>query len=376
MWENGAMAGTSGHASAKQMPAYHYSVQQPLRRFWQDFGIRDRRVLFIFGVGFDPRCVPALSAIAEIFGDEAELTTFCVRFTNLFDQNLATNARHTRECLEQVRYITRGLASTNQRHFEVEVNLFSVDGEQVGDALLIGEFADCLQSRVETFTDIVVDISAFPRSLMYVLLAHLWHRRRPRQNLFAVVTEVEKSVAIAESGYTQPCYMLGERRCAPSGRQVWIPVLGSEVERYKRIYEFLQPDDVFPIISFPDSDPRVGDDILLAARSELVESWNIPFGNVMYASGSVPLDVFRKICDFVESHSHVTSDVSVVVSALSGRSLSLGVLMAALRCGLYYCHSQPTTYYIRPSDRDQLKRACLRTNPTLIWLDGELYEDE
>ena len=76
---------------------------------------------------------------------------------------------------------------------------------------------------------------------------------------------------------------------------------------------------------------------------------------MLYASGSIPWDVFRKIADFVESQAGLRRDTSVVVSALSGRSLSLGVLMAALWCDLFVCHAQPTTYTILRRERNALK---------------------
>jgi hypothetical protein len=261
------------------------------------------------------------------------------------------------------------------KHYEVEVNLFGLDREQIGDGLLIREFDDCLGSDIGSFTDIIVDISAFPRSLMYTLIGHLWVGRLPSQNLFAVLTDTARPVKIVERDFVTPSYLRGDKHIEKVGPQIWVPVLGGQLSRFEAIYDFLNPEDVFPIIPFPSLNPRRGDDILLSARETLFGRWEVPIDNVLYASGAVPWDVFRKIADFVESQTAIRDDVSVVVSALSSRSLSLGVLMAALWCDLYMCHAQPTTYVISTHERNRLKAECESATPTLYWLAGELYDE-
>ena len=262
-----------------------------------------------------------------------------------------------------------------QMHYEVEVNLFGLDREQIGDGLLIDEFDSCLAAQLSSFSDIIVDVSAFPRSLMYTLIGHLWQRRMPGQNLFAVLTDTVRPAKISERDFVRPSYLHGDKHVERVGPQIWIPVLGGELSRFEAIYDFIEPKDVFPIIPFPSANPRRGDDILLAARETLFDRWEVPIGNVLYASGSIPWDVFRKIADFVESQAGLRRDTSVVVSALPGRSLSLGVLMAALWCDLFVCHAQPTTYTISRRERNALKVDCENAAPTLYWLAGELYDE-
>lgn len=365
----------TGRKLARSTSTYHYYVQRPLEEFWLEYGTQERKVLFVYGLGFDPRCIPALRKTCRIFHESAELVTFCARFTNLFDEHLAENQKNTQECLEQIRYVTRSLIMPRHKHYEVEVNLFGLDREQIGDSLLISEFDDCLGAQMGSFTDVIVDVSAFPRSLMYTLIGHLWESRLPNQNLFAVLTETARPVKIVERDFVSPSYLRGDRHVEKIGPQIWVPVLGGELSRFEAIYEFIKPEDVFPIIPFPSSNPRRGDDILLSARETLFARWGVPIDNVLYASGAVPWDVFRKIADFVESQTTIRDDVSVVVSALSGRSLSLGVLMAALWCDLYMCHAQPTTYAISHRERNKLKNDCESATPTLYWLAGELYDE-
>jgi hypothetical protein len=357
---------------------YYFYVQRPLKEFWAQYGTRNRKVLFILGAGFDPRCYQVLRSMATLFNSDAQLDTFCARFTNLKDGHLSENTIYTNECLTEIRAITKTLKATSY-HIECEVGIFSEDGKLVGDELLMKEFRESCAGKLDNYTDIVVDISAFPRTLMFALLGHLWRRRRSRQlkqNLFAVLTESPVQVTIEESGHQKPTFMWGGNKLKRSNaRAIWIPVLGGEVRRFEKIYESLRPKDVLPIVPFPAGNPRIGDDILLAARKPLFEKWGVPFTNVMYASGDTPFDVFRKIQDIVVNYKDFP-DISVVVSALSGRSLSLGVLLAALWSNLFMYHSQPTTYKIDPKERQRLKRVCHQSRETIYWLDGEIYEDQ
>lgn len=360
---------------ARLQPIYNYFVQEEFSSFWKRYGPDGRRVLFIGGLGFDPRCIPALRKTVGLFTEADQLVTMCARFTNLHDPHLQHNLRGTAASLNVIREIARKNRAQDRYHFEVEVNLFDAAGSQIGDALLIREFDSCVGASYNTFTDVIVDVSAFPRSMMYTLLGHLWRLRHPQQNLFVVYTQTHSSFPVEEGEYVDASYVRGERHVKKSGEQVWIPILGGGMERLAAVYKFLKPEDVFPIIPFPEADARRGDELLTQARKMIFEDWGVPFENIMYASGSTPWDVFRKIVDFAEVHRVTKPAANLVVSALSGsRALSVGALTASLWRDLYMCHSQPTRYYMSDADRQSASKECKSAKSTLFWLAGELYE--
>lgn len=361
-------------SAAAYPPHYHYYVQRDLESFWPLHAAPERRVLFVSGLGFDPRCVPAFRVMSELL-PEAEVTTFLGRFTNLQDEHRRENERHAERCLAEIRRLRRSFSRNAAEHHEVEVTLFSTDSsrpELVGDQRLLSEFQECLEEALPGFTDIIVDVSGFPRMMMYVLLSYLWERRPPDQNLFAVLTESSEQVPIHELQFSVPRTMLGTQERRPDRPITWLPVLGGSIERLIEIHESLGPEDVVPIVPFPTEDPRLGDELLLDARKQLLE-WEVPFANVLYASSSTPFDVFRKIHDFVVAHEAFGDDLTIVASALSGRSLSLGVLLAALLDNLYVCHTQAITYRIDGADRDRLAASLEHASPTLYWLHGAIY---
>lgn len=353
---------------------YNYYVQEEMGDFWLRLGTAQRRALFIFGLGFDPRCVPGIRRFRDLFQNADLATTFCARFTNLHDSNLGENLKGTHDSLSSIRSVRAGFSKSRAKHYEVEVNLFDGDYNAVGDELLIREFDDCLGGSLSEYTDIIVDISAFPRSMMYTLLSHIWNIRAPGQNLFAVITRTSSLVGIEQDSFVDASYIRGDRRVRKFGPHVWLPVLGGDVDRLDTLYEFLRPSAVFPIVPFPERDARRGDEVLLRSRRFVFDKWGVPTDNILYASGAIPWDVMRKIVDFADVQSVARPGMKVAVSGMSGRTLSLGVLVAALWRGLYICHVQPTGYAMTAEARLLAEAECKNAEPRLFWLAGTLYD--
>jgi len=356
---------------------YYYHVQTEFERFWSARHVQTRRILFIFGLGFDPRCVPAFRLAARVLSNAERLNTVCLRFKNPLDDNLAENTEGTHDSLKDIDQISWGLNAAKYHHDHLEVNLFDSKGTYDGHKKLVSDFTAEFGNTLRDYTDVVIDISAFPRSLMYALLTRVQEQLTPMQNLFAVLSEVPVPVDIREQGYSDPHYIIppGSRGDGDGGREpmIWIPILGGSTERLHNIYTYLSPKEVFPIVPFPTQDPRTGDHIVLRSR-KLFDDWHVPFSNIMYACGDVPFDIYRKIHDIVERYRSFMSTDRMVVSALSGRSLSLGVLLAAWLHNLPVCQIQPKTYKLISPSRDDLKRATARANVTLYWLSGEIYQ--
>jgi hypothetical protein len=358
----------------RALPPYNFYLQEEFNSFWKSYDFRGRKVLFIFGIGFDPRCVPALEGLAsEMLRANASMHTLAVRFTNIFDEVREINEGYTNDMLARVRVVTAGLRGALYQHTELEVRLFDSDRKVCGDGSLVAEIQKRYGDTLQLYTDIVIDISALPRPLADSVIAYFWRARSERQNIFATLTEVESKIKIDERSYTQPTYMYGGPKPADVSHRLWIPILGGRIGRFEHIYQHIKPSEVYPIIPFPTANPRYGDEIFLEAYPTL-SKWSVQSRDIMYASGDVPFDVFRKIYDLHQKRSQISEDSQIILSALSGRSLSLGVLLAALWLDLPMCHAQPTTYVIEPEELERLRVECGRPRQTIYWLAGTLYE--
>ena len=359
--------------SLREKPFYNYYVQEPMTEFWKLHKSANQNVLFICGLGFDPRCIPALRAMVGVIDKNSSFTTLCARFTNSMDSNFAYNYEGTLECLDMIREAADSVIN-GYRH-EIEVNLFDIDEQQIGDAMLIREFDEAVGSMLWRYTDIIVDVSAFPRSMMYTLIGHLWKLRNVGQNLFAVLTQTPERGGATTKIFVDTCYVQGDKRYRRKGDQIWVPIIDEEIERMDAIYDFLRPVEVFPLVPFPDRDLRRGDFLLTQCRDTIFGKWQVPFENIMYASGSVPWDVFRKLSDFAELHASTKPTTTLVISALAGRAISIGALVAALQHNLFICHIQPAEYNMSYEMRTKIFHECENVEPTLYWLAGCLYDD-
>lgn len=359
--------------SLREEPYYNYYVQEPMTEFWKQHRHKHQNILFVCGLGFDPRCTPALKAMVNVIKSDSSFTTLCARFTNCMDSNFVINYEGSLECLDIIRNAADSVQN-GYRH-EIEVNLFNNEEHQIGDEMLIREFDEAVGTELYSYTDIIVDVSAFPRSMMYTLIGHLWKHRKIKQNLFAVLTQTPERDRTTTKKFVDTCYVKGDRRYPRKGDQVWVPILDDEIDRMDAIYDFLRPVEVFPLVPFPDRDLRRGDSLLTRCRDTIFGKWQVPFENIMYASGSVPWDVFRKLSDFAELHASTRPTSSLVISALAGRAISIGALVATLKYNLYICHIQPAEYNMSEDMRAQILIECERTEPILYWLAGSLYDD-
>jgi hypothetical protein len=358
--------------SLREEPFYNYYVQKPMKEFWKQHRDKNQNVLFICGLGFDPRCTPALKAIVSVIESGTMFTTLCARFTNCMDSNFVNNYEGSLECLDMIRDAADSVKD-GYRH-EIEVNLFDNEEHQIGDEMLIREFDEAVGAELCRYTDIIVDVSAFPRSMMYTLIGHLWKHRSKGQNLFAVLTQTSEHERTKVKLFVDTSYVRGDRRCPRKGDQVWVPILDDDIDRMDAIYDFLRPVEIFPLVPFPDNDIRRGDSLLTRCRDTIFGKWHVPFDNIMYASGSVPWDVFRKLSDFAELHSSTKLTSSLVISALAGRAISIGALVAALQHDLYICHIQPAEYSMPNESRINIFKECENIESTLYWLAGSLYD--
>jgi hypothetical protein len=115
------------------------------------------------------------------------------------------------------------------------------------------------------------------------------------------------------------------------------------------------------------------------AHSELLfEGFLVAPENLLLCDERTPFDVYRKVLNVEEYYRKQLGaiqgmgSVTTVISPLSSKTLSLGMLLAAVERGLPVCHVEPGTYQI---DTDQSGRLIgdMARGPTEIWLAGEPY---
>jgi len=310
--------------------------------FWNDYlQGRDRKVLFILGLGFDPRMCLGLQMIMD-----ADIN--CVKECLLIRYNEGPNSsslEYQSRVDNNIKQLQSLLSSIGVIR-EVDVPMMSYDGRRIGSRRASDAIPDDVISR---FDDIVIDISSMPRGiyfpiitkLLYLLDAKAWNEASEASvNLHVLVAEqVSIDEKIQEEGIDDhAAYMHGfssdlVQESTANAPKIWIPVLGEgKNEQMIRIYDHVRPDEICPVFPSPSLNPRRADDLVREYRELLFDRLRVEPPNIIYASEWNPFEVYRQICRTIERYNSALDALGkckVVVSALSSKLLSVGALLAA-----------------------------------------------
>lgn len=352
-----------------------YYLHKDFAQFWQGRRRSSKtNVLVIFSMGFDPRSLIALEILAS--------------------QNGSGGVGHitldlkTRPAIGKAGEISDALVEINREKLRrlkgsVEEGLCTIEihddeGHSVGGRRTL-EHLHRLTPKFKKYSDVVVDISGMPRSIFFPLLAYLIKLcdNGILENLHAAVFEDPSLDAkISSQEYGQAGY-IHTFRIFGADRVIWLPLLGSgEAARLTKIYSVLSSQciEICPILPFPAQNLRRADDIVVEFGDILFETFKVTPENLLLCDERTPFDVYRKVIEVDEYYRNrlaaldIIGSVKTVVSPLSTKTLSLGILLAAIEKGLAVCHVDAGSYVINDTltvDADQ--------RPMEIWLAGEPY---
>jgi len=300
------------------------------KAFWSELLTTNRKLLFILGLGFDPRMVACISAIREVSRSACDC--------HLIRWDSGVPNPHPDKTQENLLALEDLVADW------AHLDTIEVAGRSSGSV------ARKLAMKYHSYdpqvvTDVIVDISSLPRELFFPLVKVMLTiaDNSPGLNVHVVVAEdpqIDKS--IGQEG-DDPGFITGfrgtfDRQAEEHIPRVWAPVLGERhLKRLEKLYEFVGPSETCPIIPFPSAIPRRGDLLVLEYRTLLFDSWGVDPIAVMYASESNPFDLYRRLRRLQARYESVLAPIGgakIAVSPLSSKLLSVGVLLAALEGNL------------------------------------------
>jgi len=335
-------------------------------------------VLVILGLGFDPRCLIAIKAMT-ICGFGSRLSYLALKLVSRpsFGKSGKLIGEMGQSNLAQFKNIgTCG----SEGIFEVETH--DNEGHYVGGRKVLTILAQ-KPEILNKYTDIIVDISGMPRGIFFPLISYLIHQsdrgRFPNLHI-AVVEDPDLDACMVGHEYGHADYLHTFRHLGEN-KTIWLPLIGSnEAVRMGEIHNKLKSSciEICPIIPFPAESLRRVDDILVKHAELLFESFQISQDNLILCDEHTPFDVYRKIID-VEAYYRDRLGgilsiglVTAVVSPLSSKTLSLGMLLAAVERTLPVCHVEAGAIEV---DVDRMTDIVAQSNysPKEIWLTGEPY---
>jgi hypothetical protein len=305
--------------------------------FWSaHLAARDRKVLLVLGRGFDVRTLETARRLHALGAN--------VRVWQLtFDNGLGDSARRSK------------LTEDNHRRL---VDLFGQDAIQPVPIMIGGPAGTTVTPRntkaaldaagdCVTFDDVVVDISAMPRMVAMTTVAILLHQldgnaSQPggsNVNLHIATAESVSADLGAARGSLRDdvTLVLGfsgqlEAQTTQNWPRVWFPVLGEgQRERLSLIRDFLNPDEICPVIPFPTRAPRRGDEIVGEHRDILFDDFQVEPANILLACEYNPFEAYKQIFVAMDRYRRALKTLGgckAFVSPLSSKLLSIGVLLA------------------------------------------------
>jgi hypothetical protein len=352
--------------------------------FWQaHLAERSRSLLFVHGRGFDPRTCMALRIIADLAGS-ALTETMALDF----DEGEGTLSQNLRDRVGSNWTELQAIIAGKGQSTIHKIAFRTPDGRRVGARNAANVFKD--EARLTAFSDIVIDISAMPRTVYFPLVARLLYfhdelkrKQQTTPNIHVVVAEDPAlDCQIREEGVDETASFLhpfeGEFNREATGQQpkVWIPVLGEgRTTQFDRIYDLVKPDEVCPVLPSPSRNPRRGDDIVMEYRDLLFDQLRLDPRNIIYSSEYNPFEVYRQIRKAALQYHDVLGLIGgckVALSALCSKLMSLGVLLVGYE--LKTANSlQIGIAHIECQGYDMPDSVVPNPEPVGLWLAGECY---
>ena len=268
----------------------HYGddVSVFVREYFEDAA---RRVLLFAAAGFDPRSGQASRLLAEATGKR--LQAVFIR-----EERPSPDPELVRRAIANLNHLKELVGD----HRAEPIEIFASDGAVVG-----GRRAAELGASVELagVTDVIVDVSALSKGVWFPLVRQLYDRVRAIQSGVSlhllVADEPGTDAAIVGigsdkvnnvHGFSGGWNLAANRRAA----KLWLPqLIVGQKEILERIYSTISPHDVCPILPFPASHPRRGDELVEHYAEEFESVWNVDTRNIVYAMENRPLDLYRTI---------------------------------------------------------------------------------
>ena len=151
------------------------------------------------------------------------------------------------------------------------------------------------------------------------------------------------------------------------------------MELLSSIYTDFKPHDMFPVLPFPSKNPRRSDDLLQEYHDFFEGKRFVEPQSITYADEQNPFELYRIVSHMMQEHKRtlrpISKNVCFGIALLTSKLLSLGGLLLGLEhndsVAIYNVSS--TNYSIKNSD--ELVNLNQTSEPFLLWITGEAYNE-
>lgn len=328
-----------------------------MKKYWEDYVLLrneeceayfdkkvNEHILFILGAGFDERMCEGVKRIGKI---AKNMDVWLIRFEEAPNSDSLKYSDKVKANFEMLEELV-----SPDKMYEKEIKMWNTSGENerpVSDPNS-AKFVNNNIHELQKYDSIVVDISALPQNIYFILLDKLLHNFYEKKKIYIIACEnyiIDKKtnpVGIDEHAH----YFMGYGATGSVNERkpvIWLLVLGEcDKARLERCYDFIMQNaeyqEICPMVPFPSINERRADEIIIKFRKQLFDTWEIEKKNIIYASETNPFQVYRRICETVEHYSNVlqplnddnqdaTQSCRFVFTALTSKLMAIGTFLAA-----------------------------------------------
>lgn len=309
--------------------------------FWRDYQTKaEPNILFIMGIGFDPRTSLGIKTIFSVQSRQKR-DVIALRYYKTEEDVTESPTAPVEKHLNLLKNLLSGKANSSLKI--KNLLLRSNDDKSIASISATNIIQNI--NDFQGYSDIVIDISAMPRSIFIPLinksldLIDNYNKENEiKKNLHVIACENSKlDSMIYDRGLDEEATFIHGFRIkqidkTEDQKEVWIPILGeNQTEQFDKIKVKLNPVEVCPVLPFPSENLRRGDNILIEFQDKLFNDPDFEAKNIVYVDESNPFQVYRLIIQTVERYNQsfeLLNGCKIIVSALSSKLLTLGALLA------------------------------------------------
>ena len=357
-----------------------YHQNEKLVEFWKEY-YKDKsraKVLFLLGKGFDPRMNNILKLFLEI---NPEQVLDCVAFDFPNEKDPAENKK-----LYEIN--SQQLAELKDQ-YDFDYEELQIDGSLLWDKRIAQMSRQVIGKDLNAYNDVIMDVSSLPRAFYFNIGKALFNKldKDQSKNLFFAVSEnvtiderIKKTPIIDNIEPLVGFRSLSSRESNLDRINILISLMGDQnIDILRSIYNHFQPSDMFPVLPFPSKDPRHSDYLMLKYHEFFTEKQFTEPQNITYADEQNPFELYRIVSNMIQGHQAtfkpISDHVCFGIALLTSKLLSLGGLLIGLEfndcVAIYNVSSRDYTI----EDANALKELNKSSEPFLLWITGEAYNE-
>ena len=373
--------------TTKYFPNYFMRRGNDFELFWKDYLKQDKKILFIFGLSFDPRSLICLKLI-QTSNTKSVLDYRVIQY----DSKLSSKS-HMGDLVKQNVDELKSLIPIEDWNTKL---IRMMSGQEYVTS--VDATKSISKSDLENYTDIVIDVSAMPNSVYFPIIKNIldWINKKEIQqqngkkiNLHLVVSEnaifdsLIKEVGSSEKvTFMHKFGAMLHSEATKNLPKIWIPLLGEQQKtQLEKINAEIAPKETSPMFPMPSIDPYRAKNLLLDNREFLFDTLDIDPRNFIYSNERNPFETCRKIYEtahYSYDSFNPLGGCNVVLSALSSKLLSIGCLLAAYELrsegsNVGIAHVENQTYDL--DDVTEIDKIKEKSTPFTLWLTGECYNE-